>query len=183
MSDSLGMGAQELSRQLEDRLEAARRAKGLAQVPAVRRLRNSVRVLLALGMVGLLFMLLMGAAVRSVRTLVGAQRGGRARGNSRQGRQRGTGPERSDPPQHHRSGHQGIRKAGVQWREDRCDCCANLDDTAGYPTAIIQQIWSEVEAENPKPSFAVTTGDYMFAATTGTDNPSSLNDGIDRWSC
>jgi calcineurin-like phosphoesterase family protein len=44
---------------------------------------------------------------------------------------------------------------------------ANLDDTAGYPTAIVQQIFTDVEAETPKPLFAVTTGDYMFAATTG----------------
>jgi hypothetical protein len=44
---------------------------------------------------------------------------------------------------------------------------ANLDDTAGYPTAIVSQIWSDVEAETPHPAFAVTTGDYMFAATSG----------------
>ena len=46
---------------------------------------------------------------------------------------------------------------------------ANLDDTANYPTAIVQQIWSDVEAESPRPSFAVTTGDYMFASTTGAE--------------
>src|SRR5262249_30881698 len=44
---------------------------------------------------------------------------------------------------------------------------ANLDDTAGYPTAIVQQIFTDVEAESPHPTFAVTTGDYMFAATSG----------------
>ena len=49
---------------------------------------------------------------------------------------------------------------------------ANLDDTAGYPTPIVQQIWTDVEALSPHPSFAVTTGDYMFASTTGTEvNP------------
>jgi len=40
---------------------------------------------------------------------------------------------------------------------------ANLDDTANYPTDIVRQIWTEVEAEGPP--FAVMTGDYMFAST------------------
>ncbi len=39
------------------------------------------------------------------------------------------------------------------------------DDTANYPTAVVQQIWTDVEAESPHPQFAVTTGDYMFAST------------------
>jgi hypothetical protein len=46
---------------------------------------------------------------------------------------------------------------------------ANLDDTAGYPTGIVQQIFADVEAEAPKPVFAVTTGDYMFASTSGAE--------------
>jgi len=45
---------------------------------------------------------------------------------------------------------------------------ANLDDTAGYPTAIVQQIWAGVEAETPRTAFAITTGDYMFASTGGS---------------
>lgn len=40
---------------------------------------------------------------------------------------------------------------------------ANLDDTASYPTAVIRQIWMDVEAEGPP--FAVMTGDYIFAST------------------
>lgn len=43
---------------------------------------------------------------------------------------------------------------------------ANLDDTAHYPTDIVKTIWTAVEAEVPHPAFAVTTGDYIFAATT-----------------
>lgn len=39
----------------------------------------------------------------------------------------------------------------------------NEDDIAGYPTAIITKIWQDVEAHSPRPAFAVTTGDYMFA--------------------
>jgi hypothetical protein len=45
---------------------------------------------------------------------------------------------------------------------------ANLDDTGNYPTAVVTQIWSDVEAESPHPPFTVTTGDYMFASTGGT---------------
>jgi hypothetical protein len=41
---------------------------------------------------------------------------------------------------------------------------ANLDDTASYPTAIVQQIFTAVEAEMPHPEFVATTGDYMFAS-------------------
>jgi hypothetical protein len=42
-----------------------------------------------------------------------------------------------------------------------------IDDTAGYPTAVIQKIWQDVEAHAPRPYFAVTTGDYMFAKSFG----------------
>ena len=45
---------------------------------------------------------------------------------------------------------------------------ATEDDTAGYPTAIITKIWQDVEAASPRPAFAVTTGDYMFAGPTHT---------------
>jgi len=36
-------------------------------------------------------------------------------------------------------------------------------DIANYPTAIITKIWQDIEAQNPRPSFAVTTGDYQFS--------------------
>jgi hypothetical protein len=39
----------------------------------------------------------------------------------------------------------------------------NEDDTAGYPTAVITKIWQDIQAFSPRPAFAVTTGDYMFA--------------------
>jgi Calcineurin-like phosphoesterase len=52
---------------------------------------------------------------------------------------------------------------------------ANLDDTAHYPTAIIQQIWSDVEAASPHPSFALSTGDYMFASTGGVEADAQLD--------
>ena len=46
---------------------------------------------------------------------------------------------------------------------------ANIDDTANYPTAIVQQIFTGVEAESPHPELVVTTGDYMFASIGGTE--------------
>jgi Calcineurin-like phosphoesterase len=44
---------------------------------------------------------------------------------------------------------------------------ANVDDTAGYPTPIVGQIWTDVAADPAQPRFALTSGDYMFASTTG----------------
>lgn len=52
---------------------------------------------------------------------------------------------------------------------------ANLDDTAHYPTDIVRQIWTAAEAEQPHPPFAVTTGDYMFASTTGHEQDPQLD--------
>ncbi len=45
---------------------------------------------------------------------------------------------------------------------------AGIDGTSHYPTAVITKIWQDMEAESPHPDFAVTTGDYMFARTTGS---------------
>jgi hypothetical protein len=44
----------------------------------------------------------------------------------------------------------------------------NEDDPSGYPTAVIQKIWQDVEAASPRPEFALTTGDYMFASPSHT---------------
>lgn len=43
----------------------------------------------------------------------------------------------------------------------------NIDDTAGYPTAIVGQIFDDIAADPAQPRFAVTTGDYIFASVTG----------------
>jgi Calcineurin-like phosphoesterase len=37
------------------------------------------------------------------------------------------------------------------------------DDTNGYPTAIIDKIFTDIVAESPAPQFVVGTGDYMFS--------------------
>src|SRR5450432_2735309 len=42
------------------------------------------------------------------------------------------------------------------------------DDTSGYPTAIITKIYQDIEAENPKIPFAISTGDYMFSYSAST---------------
>lgn len=48
----------------------------------------------------------------------------------------------------------------------------NLDDTQNYPTEIVRQIWQNVEAEQPHPQFAISTGDYIFASVTHSEqNP------------
>jgi hypothetical protein len=52
---------------------------------------------------------------------------------------------------------------------------ANLDDTANYPTPIVSAIWADVEAEVPHPLFAVSTGDYMFASTAGSQQGPQLD--------
>jgi hypothetical protein len=39
----------------------------------------------------------------------------------------------------------------------------NEDDISGYPTTVITKIWQDIEAANPRPAFAVTTGDYQFS--------------------
>ena len=45
---------------------------------------------------------------------------------------------------------------------------ANPDQTQSYPVAIINKIYADLEATNPRPQFIVTTGDYMFASPFGT---------------
>src|SRR5450432_1489281 len=40
---------------------------------------------------------------------------------------------------------------------------ANEDDTTNYPTAVITKIYEDLEGASPRPDFAVSTGDYMFA--------------------
>jgi hypothetical protein len=46
---------------------------------------------------------------------------------------------------------------------------AGIDDTSGYPVQVITQIWQAIQNENPRPAFAVTTGDYMFARSSGNE--------------
>jgi hypothetical protein len=52
---------------------------------------------------------------------------------------------------------------------------ANEDDTANYPTAVITKIWQDVAAYSPRPPFAVTTGDYVFARTSGSESGTQID--------
>jgi hypothetical protein len=51
---------------------------------------------------------------------------------------------------------------------------ANEDDTSGYPTAIIEKIFMDLQAASPSIPFAVSTGDYQFASPTGTQSAPQL---------
>lgn len=51
----------------------------------------------------------------------------------------------------------------------------SVDDTAGYPKAIITKIWQDVQAESPRPPFAITTGDYVFAKPYGSQAAAQLD--------
>jgi hypothetical protein len=52
---------------------------------------------------------------------------------------------------------------------------ANEDDTGGYPTAVITQIYQDLQALSPSPTFAVATGDYQFANPTGTQGSAQVD--------
>ncbi len=41
------------------------------------------------------------------------------------------------------------------------------DTTSGYPTTIVQQLYTDLEALSPHPEFALVTGDYCFAGPHG----------------
>ncbi len=41
---------------------------------------------------------------------------------------------------------------------------ATRDDTEGYPTAIIDQLYADIAAMTPQPLFTLSTGDYVFAS-------------------
>jgi hypothetical protein len=46
-----------------------------------------------------------------------------------------------------------------------------IDDTKAYPTATITKIFSDINALNPMPPFAVATGDYQFSSSYGAEAP------------
>jgi hypothetical protein len=52
---------------------------------------------------------------------------------------------------------------------------AQIDDTANYPTAIINQIYADIEAMNPRPQFVISTGDYMFARPSGDHGAAQMS--------
>lgn len=54
-----------------------------------------------------------------------------------------------------------------------------IDDTAAYPTLIITTIFQALQGANPRPAFAVSTGDYMFASNTGNQAAPQLDKYLD----
>jgi hypothetical protein len=51
---------------------------------------------------------------------------------------------------------------------------ANEDDTSGYPTTIIDAIYSDITALNPQPPFSISTGDYQFSNPSGTQSGTQM---------
>lgn len=51
----------------------------------------------------------------------------------------------------------------------------NQDETSAYPTAIITQIFQDLQALSPQPTFAISTGDYQYANPTGTQGPTQID--------
>jgi hypothetical protein len=49
------------------------------------------------------------------------------------------------------------------------------DDTAGYPTAIIDKIFEDIEAISPAVPFVVSTGDYQYASIYSTQSAPQLS--------
>ncbi|HEY2516055.1 MAG TPA: hypothetical protein VGI39_34525 [Polyangiaceae bacterium] len=52
---------------------------------------------------------------------------------------------------------------------------ATVDDTSGYPSTIINQIYTDIQGLNPRPPFSISTGDYQFSAATGTQSGTQMN--------
>jgi hypothetical protein len=52
---------------------------------------------------------------------------------------------------------------------------ANVDDTSGYPTTIIDTIFSDITARSPQPSFVVSTGDYQFSTAPVSSGQTSTS--------
>jgi hypothetical protein len=49
------------------------------------------------------------------------------------------------------------------------------DDTAGYPIEVITKIFAGMESLSPRPSFAVSTGDYQYASRSGDEAGKQLD--------
>jgi hypothetical protein len=52
---------------------------------------------------------------------------------------------------------------------------AAQDDTTGYPTEVVAKIFAGMEALSPRPAFAVSTGDYQYAAPWGDEGGKQID--------
>lgn len=46
-----------------------------------------------------------------------------------------------------------------------------IDDVADYPSAVLSKIYTTMDAVVPRPSFAVSTGDYQYTSRSGNAGP------------
>ena len=51
---------------------------------------------------------------------------------------------------------------------------ANENDTAGYPSAVVETIFTDIAALRPTPSFVVSTGDYQFAGRRSPESAAQI---------
>jgi hypothetical protein len=52
---------------------------------------------------------------------------------------------------------------------------ASIDQTSSYPSATIGKIFDDITSMNPRPSFVIATGDYMYASPSGTQGAAQLD--------
>jgi hypothetical protein len=51
---------------------------------------------------------------------------------------------------------------------------ASINDTAGYPSAIIGKIYADIQGLGARPPFVVSTGDYNFASTSSGESDNQI---------
>jgi hypothetical protein len=50
-----------------------------------------------------------------------------------------------------------------------------IDDVADYPSAVVSKIYATMDAVVPRPSFAVSTGDYQYTSLSGSAGPAQVD--------
>ena len=50
----------------------------------------------------------------------------------------------------------------------------DINQTSSYPTSVVNQIYDDINALNPKPQFVLTTGDYMFSSKNGAEGAAQM---------
>lgn len=50
-----------------------------------------------------------------------------------------------------------------------------MDDVADYPVAVVSKIYATMDALLPRPTFAVSTGDYQYTSRSGNTGPAQVD--------
>jgi hypothetical protein len=58
---------------------------------------------------------------------------------------------------------------------------AMVDDTGGYPSDVVSRIYADVQALRPRPTFVVSTGDYLFASEPAPGEPGQAGPQLDTY--